>query len=117
MTFAGDVPEGWMAQLMRGGPERLTAGAAEAAGQAAAGTAPASGADMDTVALLVSCIGRRLLLGQSASDEVEAVAARLPAGTRTFGFYSYGEIAPHPASGATELHNQTMTVTLLSEAA
>jgi hypothetical protein len=113
MTFAGDVPEGWVAQLMRGGSERLTAGAAEAAAQAAAGAV----APGDSVALLVSCIGRRLLMGQGTHDEIGAVAGRLPPGTRRIGFYSYGEIAPHPASGTAELHNQTMTITLLSEAA
>ncbi|WP_431272649.1 FIST C-terminal domain-containing protein [Dankookia sp. P2] len=111
LTFAGDVPEGWAAQLMRGGPDRLTAGAAEAAAQAAAGGMGQGRG----VALLVSCIGRRLLLGQATPDEIEAVAGQLPPGTRRFGFYSYGEIAPHPVSGSAELHNQTMTVTLLSE--
>jgi hypothetical protein len=113
MTVAGDVPEGWAAQLMRGGSDRLTAGAAEAATQAAAG-ARAQG---ESVALLVSCIGRRLLLGQGTHDEIEAVAGGLPPGTRRIGFYSYGEIAPHPSSGTAELHNRTMTITLLSEAA
>jgi hypothetical protein len=68
------------------------------------------------MALLVSCIGRRLLLGQGTHDEIEAVASGLPPGTRRIGFYSYGEIAPHPSSGTAELHNQTMTITLLSEA-
>ncbi|MFC7477637.1 FIST signal transduction protein [Dankookia sp. GCM10030260] len=113
MTFAGDVPEGWAAQLMRGGAERLTAGAAEAAARAAGGVR----APGDSVALLVSCIGRRLLLGQATHEEIEAVAGRLPPGVRRLGFYSYGEIAPHPASGTAELHNQTMTITLLSETA
>ena len=114
MTFAGDVPEGWLAQLMRGGHDRLTSGAADAAQQAVAASAAAPGAQ---VAILVSCIGRRLLMGQGISDEIEAVTARLPPGTPRTGFYSYGEISPHAASGLCELHNQTMTVTLLSEAA
>ena len=37
MTFAGDVPQGWTAQLMRGNLDRLAAGAADAARQAHAG--------------------------------------------------------------------------------
>ncbi|MBK1661952.1 FIST signal transduction protein [Paracraurococcus ruber] len=111
MTFAGDVPEGWTAQLMRGDRGRLAEGAAEAARQAAR-TVPRAEA-----AILVSCIGRRLLMGQAVADETEAVAATLPPGIPGIGFYAYGEIAPHAAAGASALHNQTMTITLLAEAA
>jgi hypothetical protein len=111
MTFAGDVPEGWTAQLMRGNFDRLSAGAADAARQAQAGIGAG-----DSVVILVSCIGRRLLMGQRTSDELEAAAAELGP-TMRLGFYSYGEISPHAASGACELHNQTMTVTAFHEAA
>jgi len=31
------------------------------------------------------------------------------------GFYSYGEIAPFRAGASCELHNQTMTITTLTE--
>jgi hypothetical protein len=115
MTFAGDMPEGWVAQLMHGNFHRLAAGAATAARTAhPADDLVASG---DELALLVSCIGRRLLLGQQTVDEVEAVAAELGAGVRCVGFYSYGEISPHAASGVCQLHNQTMTITTIREAA
>lgn len=114
MTFAGDVPKGWGAQLMRGGFDRLTAGAGDAARQAVGGIAGVGG---DSLAILISCIGRRLLMGQHAADEVEAVGARLGGGVTRLGFYSYGEISPHAVSGACELHNQTMTVTTIAEAA
>lgn len=114
MTFAGDVPEGWTAQLMRGSFDRLAAGAASAAKQAAAGM---QGSNGDQVAVLVSCIGRRLLMGQQTTDEVEAAGQELGAGMPRIGFYSYGEISPHAASGMCELHNQTMTVTTIGEAA
>ena len=113
MTFAGDVPEGWVAQLMRGNFDRLAAGAAKAARQAAASN-PAT-RNGDQVAVLVSCIGRRLLMGQHTVDEVEAAGAELGADVSRLGFYSYGEISPHSASGVCELHNQTMTVTTISE--
>jgi hypothetical protein len=112
MTFAGDVPEGWTAQLMRGNFDRLSAGAADAARQAQPGIG-----EGDSVAILVSCIGRRLLMGQRTTDELEAAAAELGAHTLRLGFYSYGEISPHATSGACELHNQTMTVTAFHEAA
>ena len=75
MTFAGDMPKGWVAQLMRGTLHRLAAGAATAARKAHPPVPElASG---DELALLVSCIGRRLLLGQQTLDEVEAVGAEL----------------------------------------
>jgi hypothetical protein len=115
MTFAGDVPEGWVAQLMRGNFDRLAAGAAKAARQAAGGSPQTRNGDR--VALLVSCIGRRLLMGQHTIDEVEAAGAELGSDVPRVGFYSYGEISPHSVSGVCELHNQTMTVTTISEAA
>jgi hypothetical protein len=115
MTFAGDVPEGWTAQLMRGNFDRLAAGAAMAARQAADGLGQSR--DGDQVAILVSCIGRRLLMGQHTADELEATRAEFGPQTPQLGFYSYGEISPHRVSGVCELHNQTMTVTTIREAA
>jgi hypothetical protein len=108
MVFAGDIPEGWGARLMRGNFDHLVQGAAEAAHQA-----NAQGASR--AAILVSCIGRKLLMGQRIGEEVEAVQAVLGADVALTGFYSYGEISPHAASGVCELHNQTMTVTTLWE--
>ncbi|HEY5216686.1 MAG TPA: FIST C-terminal domain-containing protein, partial [Pseudolabrys sp.] len=114
MTFAGDMPEGWVAQLMRGNFNRLALGAADAAQQARDGLNDCR--DNDGVAILVSCIGRRLLMGQRALDEIEAAGAALGSHLHRLGFYSYGEISPHAASGICELHNQTMTVTTITEA-
>jgi hypothetical protein len=113
MTFAGDMPEGWAAQMMRGNFDRLAAGAADAAQQARHRVAQAD----NGVAILVSCIGRRLLMGQRTTEEVEAAAGALGSQLARLGFYSYGEISPHAASGICELHNQTMTVTTITEAA
>ncbi len=113
MTFAGDVPQGWTAQLMRGNFDRLAGGAADAARQARAGLE--AGNSDQQFSILVSCIGRRLLMGQRTTDEIEAAGAELGAGTTQLGFYSYGEISPHHKSGLCELHNQTMTVTSFAE--
>jgi hypothetical protein len=113
LTFAGDVPQGWNAQLMRGNFDRLSEGAAEAARAARARIATGG----DSLAVMISCIGRRLLMGQRITEELEAALAELPPGIPAIGFYSYGEISPHKASGFCELHNQTMTVMTLSEAA
>lgn len=109
MTFAGDMPVGYRAQLMRGNFDRLIAGAANAAEQA---NVNHSG---DRAAILVSCIGRKLLLGQRIREEVEAVQDVFGSDVPLAGFYSYGEVSPHEVTGHAELHNQTMTITVLSE--
>ncbi len=115
MTFAGDMPEGWTAQLMRGDFDRLEASAGDAGRQAASHI---EAAHVEAkLAILVSCVGRRWLLGQRITNELDAVEAGLGGGVDCLGFYSYGEIAPHPISGVCELHNQTMSVTVISEAA
>jgi hypothetical protein len=114
MTFAGDMPEGWVSQLMRGNFDRLAAGAADAARQAAKGIGET--VEGESVAILVSCIGRRLLMGQHAMDEVAAAGVELGEDMPRLGFYSYGEISPHNRSGICQLHNQTMTVTAITEA-
>jgi hypothetical protein len=113
LTFAGDIPQGWSAQLMRGNFDHLSHGAADAARQATEGLADGQAAN--GVALLVSCIGRRLLMGQRVSEEIEAAGAVLGTQFARLGFYSYGEISPHAVSGICELHNQTMTITTITE--
>lgn len=113
MTFAGDLAEGWRAQLMRGAHEGLINGAADAAHRAVRGMA--SDVQGARLALLVSCVGRRLLMGQRTSDEVTAVRRVLGSGVGSLGFYSYGELAPRESTGRCDLHNQTMTVTMLAE--
>jgi hypothetical protein len=109
MTFAGDVPQGWRARLMRATDDRLIDGAASAAASAMIGS---SGEPV--LSLAISCVGRRLVLGQRVEEETEAVLHALPAGSRQIGFYSYGEISPSGLSGC-DLHNQTMTLTTLRE--
>lgn len=106
MTFAGDMPEGWTAQLMMGNPADLIDGARAAGSQVG---------QSNGFALLVSCIGRRLVLGQQASEEVRAVVEAL-GGIDHAGFYSYGEISPNGSEGNCSLHNQTMTVTVFEAA-
>lgn len=115
MTFAGDMPSGWSAQLMRGNFHRLCAGAAEATQRAVLGAEPGPGTQ--SAAIFVSCIGRRLLMGQRIDEEIEAATAELSERCVPVGFYSYGEISPDEESGFCQLHNQTMTVTVLTEEA
>jgi hypothetical protein len=115
MTLAGNVPEGWMARLMRGSLDRLSLAAAQAAREMRDGM-PAT-VDGDRLAVMVSCTGRMLLMGQRTIEEVDAAAQEIPADVHCVGFYSYGEIAPTAAPEHAELHNQTMTITGLAEVA
>jgi hypothetical protein len=111
MTFAGDMPEGGLARLMRANFDRLIDGASEAACMAGEAHVSQSG---PVLAIAISCVGRRLVLGERAEEEIEATLDNLPPGTHQIGFYSYGEIAPY-AQGASDLHNQTMTLTTIQE--
>jgi hypothetical protein len=110
MTFAGDMPEGWTAQLMRSSTDRLVDGASVAAAMSVDG----AGEDGPALSMAVSCVGRRLVLGERTEEEIEAAVDALAEGGDLIGFTSYGEIAPG-RSGRAELHNQTMTVTALRE--
>ena len=111
MTFAGDMPEGAYARLMKANFERLIDGAAGAARTSyeAIGSAPPD------LAILISCVGRKMVLRQRTEEEVEGVRDVLGPRTVLTGFYSYGEISPFTPGARCELHNQTMTVTTLSE--
>lgn len=112
MTFAGDVPEGSVVSLMRANFDRLI----EGAHQAASVTNQRSRSNGPTLVIAVSCVGRRLVLGERIEEELEATleALSLSSGSDQIGFYSYGEISPY-ANGSCDLHNQTMTLTTLAE--
>src|SRR5258707_13640124 len=73
MTFAGDVPQGWTAQLMHGNFDRLAEGAADAARQARISLDASEGDHQFSI--FISCIGWRLLMGRRTSDEAEAAGA------------------------------------------
>jgi hypothetical protein len=110
MTFAGEMPENSYARLMKANFERLIDGAAEAA-RTSIETIDSGNIQL---AILISCVGRKLILKQRIEEEVEAVRDILGNATYT-GFYSYGEISPFSKDSTCELHNQTMTITALSE--
>ncbi len=111
MTFAGDVPEGAYARLMKANFDRLI----DRAIGAARTSHVALGAASPDLAVLISCIGRKLLLKQRVEEEVEGVRDVLGNPTVLTGFYSYGEVAPFAMGAKCELHNQTMTITTFSE--
>ncbi len=111
LTFAGDLPQGGYVRLMKANFDRLidgAVGAAQTSFEAIGNTSP-------ELALLISCVGRKLVLKQRIEEEVEGVQDILGQETVLAGFYSYGEISPFNPSAKCELHNQTMTITTLSE--
>jgi hypothetical protein len=111
MTFAGNMPEGAYARLMKANFDRLidaAAGAAETCLDTLDKTPP-------QLALLVSCVGRRIVLGQRIEEEIESVRDGFGKDTALAGFYSYGEISPLGSAAGCELYNQTMTITAFRE--
>jgi hypothetical protein len=111
MTFAGNVPEGSRIRLMKASFNSLID---------AAGTAARKGVEVlcgrsPELALLISCIGRQVVLDQSVDEEVTKAMAIIGEGAHVTGFYSYGELSPLHGTNVCGLFNQTMTITLLSE--
>lgn len=111
MTFAGDIPVGSKARLMKANFDRLVEGA-EIAAEDSKNLLRQNDSEL---AILVSCVGRKLVLGQRIEEEVEMVREVLGNNTTITGFYSYGEICPTLKDNYCDLHNQTMTITTLSE--
>lgn len=107
MTFAGNMPEGAIVRLMKANFDKLTAASAESARQIICKAAQ----HKIELAILVSCVGRKLVLQSRTEEEVWAVRDILGEDTAITGFYSYGELSPFNPSGSCELHNQTMTIT------
>ncbi|PWC80317.1 hypothetical protein TSH100_29925 [Azospirillum sp. TSH100] len=117
LILAGTVEEGFYLRLMHASTDGLVDGAEQAGSIAAAAAADTMAGETigDRLALLVSCVGRKLVLGDRVEEEVQAVADRMGARAVLAGFYSYGEIGPMRDLVDCRLHNQTMTVALLTE--
>jgi hypothetical protein len=114
MIFAGDIPQGSYIRLMKANFDKII----DAATYAAANSLtqfPNAVSEKPQLALLISCVGRKLILGSRTEEEIEAVKDTFGSGTILSGFYSYGEISPLNPNAKCELHNQTMTITTFSE--
>ncbi len=113
MTFAGDMPVGTPAKLMKANFERLIDGASGAASM----SVEPLGKSAPELAILISCIGRKLVLKERIEEEIEAVHSVVGKGAAIIGFYSYGELCPTASTEKQcQLHNQTMTITTFREA-
>jgi len=110
ITFAGDVPEGFSARLMKPNIDVLIEGAGEAASIANMNN------EKPALGLVVSCVGRKIVMSQLVDEELESVGEELGSDVVLTGFYSYGEIAPFQNDIQNcQLHNQTMTLTVIYE--
>jgi len=110
MTFAGELPKGALVRFMKANFDHLVD-----ASSSAAQSSVKNMSDAPELALLISCVGRKLVLGQRIDEEVEAARDIFGDSTVMTGFYSYGEISPLTPKAQCELHNQTMTITTFSE--
>jgi len=113
LVLAGDVEVNGYLRLMHASADSLVDGAHTAAERA---LGPGDGAG-ESLALLVSCVGRKLVMGARVDEEVEAVVDVFGKRAKVTGFYSYGEISPLFSHLDCKLHNQTMTITHITEQA
>lgn len=111
MIFAGDVPQGEYARLMRTNYEGLIEGSIGAA----KASYESLGTSSPELAVLISCVGRKLVLKQRTGEEVEGVREIMGNKTVLTGFYSYGGYSPFTPNSKCEFHNQSMTITTFSE--
>jgi hypothetical protein len=113
LIFAGDIPQGYLAQLMKANLDRLITGATEAGRLLIDNDIMKD--QLPILLIAVSCVGRRLVLGERSEEEVQSVLELFPDSTQQIGFYSYGELSPLVKGNPCELHNQTMTLTSICE--
>lgn len=111
MSFAGNMPVGARVRLMNTTCAMLV----DAADTAARNSLESLGTREPEFALVISCVGRRMVMKEKAVEELTAVRKALGPSTCITGFYSYGEVSPCAPKAPCDLHNQTMTITTLSE--
>lgn len=111
MIFSGDIPEGSAVRFMKANFVKLI----DAADQAAKEITSDDASYSPELAILISCVGRRIILGKQVEEEVGVVSDYFTDKTAIVGFYSYGEISPQMNIGPCQLHNQTMTITTFNE--
>jgi hypothetical protein len=108
LTMAAVVPQGALVRMMHADNDSLVDAARKAAEDASRGAA-------EKATILVSCAGRKIIMGSDVEEEIDAVMEVIGRHSAFTGFYSYGEICPYAATGFSELHHQTMTITTISE--
>jgi hypothetical protein len=111
LIFAADIPQEYYCRMMKANFNNLVNASIKAADismKRIAGNTP-------KLAILISCVARKLVLKQMTDEEIEAARESIGTNCIFTGFYSYGEICPLSQNSSCELHNQTMTITLFDE--
>lgn len=113
MTFAGNMPIGAKARLMKTNFDKLILSVPDAARYALVNFKE----QVPSLALIISCVGRKMVLGSRMDEELEAATEIFDKNTTIAGFFSYGEISPvmGHVSDCSQLHNQTFTITTFTE--
>jgi len=112
LIFSSDMPQGWYFRLMRANYQHLMQAVSRSAEQSIVGIDTAK----KFLALIVSCVGRQIVLKQRVHDAINEASDILGNNKIVCGFYSLGEICPLSLQDKqTYYHNQTMTITTLSE--
>jgi len=110
LIFAGDVPQGSLARLMKSDIDSLI----DSSEMASRKIKQAN--QKTALGLVVSCVGRRVILNQLVDEEIEIIGDILGDEVELTGFYSYGELVPYSDEVLScQLHNQTMTLTVIYE--
>ena len=113
LILAGEVQQSHYLRLMHASTDDLIDGAHRAINGI---THSPPNYHADCLALVTSCVGRKLVMGDRVEEEIEEIDRQLTGQVCIAGFYSYGEISPLLNKAQCELHNQTLTIMLLREA-
>lgn len=109
ITFAGEVPQGTNVAITFGNLEAYMKGVDMSCAHA---LELWGSTETPSAAIVISCAGRRWVMGGSHMEEVSNIRNKLEQPPRSpipfLGFYSYGEIAP--VNNQNHLHNETCVV-------
>jgi hypothetical protein len=117
ITLAASIPEGSVLTLTSASRGDIIRGAQKAALQAKQSLGDAE----PLAAIMFSCVGRKLVLGNRIKDEVAAVRSCIGEDVPLAGFYTYGEIGPFDKTrkdlAASRFHNETVVLWVLGKTA
>lgn len=111
LILASDIPENSVVRVMNCTDEEILDGVDEVVDRLRNKTIlPESNA----LSICVSCMGRKVVMGELTSEESRILYGRLGQGISQVGFYAFGEISTM-SHGAPHVHNQTITLILIRE--
>lgn len=115
VTFAGDIPEGAFVKMTMGSESDILQAVQKAASQALERLKNGNASVKPAAVFFYSCMARKIVLGSRTNEEISAIKKIVGDDVPIIGFYSYGEYAPAGKEMNSHLHNETATLTLISE--